>query len=198
MNQSPKRSLRAEILLAVILGVLASPVTSTANFYSGFYGYQVNGQLEPIYNVWNLQNASNLGTPLAAVSNGIEFSASFDDVFNNHWNLSLDLQDDYRVVMRTTSPNPNANIGSGNFIRWHLYGFDVPVQNVTKVAVPRDDRSTVTFDANEIWIAFNGLAAWSPYDSYTFQIVPVPEPSVVCFLAVGGGLYALICPLRRK
>ncbi len=185
------------MILAGAFTALAGPAHSRAASYAGFYGHQLDGELDPIYDVSNVRNVSNMGTPLAVVGPGVEFWTSFDDFFSQHWNLTLDLYDNYQMVMQTSSPNPNANIWGGNLIQWHLSGFDFPIQDVTKVSVPTGDRSTITFNSTDIWISFSGLAMWSGYTTYTFQIVPVPEPAVTSLFLAGSVLLALACRRRR-
>jgi hypothetical protein len=173
--------------LAVLIGVFFYAVGVAQG--TGLYGHMLQGSLEksPYYDVYNLQNTSNLGFPQAVVTSGPEFSAEFDDVFAQHWHLTADFQDNYQLVVNSVgAPSP---IGTNPwFIRWHFHNFDFAIADVQWAPEPDPlwNRASLSFDADNIWIAFYGLYPYPPYDSYTFQIVPVPEPSSLAFLILGG------------
>jgi hypothetical protein len=180
------------IFLAAICMLLCAAPAARAVVYTGFNGQYVQGILDPTsYPVTSVQNASNLTPPQALVGSGEEFTADFTDIFHNQWHLSMDLQDDYQMILRTSSPNPSANIGGPVMVQWHLYGLGFEIADLQFVSGPLDDRSVPSFDANNIWVGFNTLAAYSPYDSYTFQIVPVPEPSAAALLGLGAAVWLL-------
>ena len=185
------------ILLSGLLMVLAG----ISYGYSGLSGHQLDGLLEasPYYTstISEPQNASNLGSPLASVDSGVEFSADFQDCFTQQWHLTADLQDNYQVVLRETSPLSQANIGTGDWmVRWHFYGFDFSVAGVELVSGPDPDWDTaiMSFDAQNVWIDFNHLYEVPSQGTYTFQIVPVPEPATTRLLGLGG----VLCLILRR
>lgn len=165
---------------------------------TGFYGHTLQGALEqnPGYEVYNLQNWSNQGTPRAVVTTGPEFSADFDDAFAQHWHLTADFQDDDQLVVH--SGGAPSQIGTGSwFVRWHFHDFDYPIGNVLWATDPDPlwTKASVSFDADNIWISFIGLYPYPPYDTYTFQIVPAPEPATMVLCLLGGSVYLM---RRRK
>jgi hypothetical protein len=188
---------RRPILLACVLASTAS----LSYGYSGLNGHTLSGTLErsPFYDsaISVLANSSNLGSPLAQVNSGTEFSADFADIVPQQWQLTADFQDNYQVVLNETSPTPQANFTAGGWlVQWHFYGLDFDVGDVQLVSGPEApwDRSVVSFDADNVWIGFNGLYQELAWSSYTFQIVPVPEPGTLTLGLVGG----LLCRGLRR
>lgn len=186
--------------LLVLAGMLVGWLNGYGSpVFVGMDGQTVEGLCtSPIYN-YQTQNSSNAGTPLAVVQNGPEFSADFVDAFGQQWHAIADFQDNYQIVFQFSSPlDPSANIGAGDsLIQWHFTGFEFPIQNLEPVALPSlQNRSSFSFDQQDIWMNFDGFSAYSPCNSYTFQIVPVPEPGTFLLLLVGGGVLVLAC--RRR
>jgi len=171
------------IIVGIIFGWLRAEAQSS---YFGLNGQTLYGIcLSPAYN-YAIQNSSDLISPVAVVQNGPEFSADFTDNFGQQWHATADFLDNYQIVFQFSSPNPSANIGGGELIEWHFYGFNFQVQNLQPVVIPPlQNRSMPSFDQNDIWMGFNGFTAYAPWNSYTYQIVPAPEPGALTLLAVG-------------
>jgi hypothetical protein len=181
------------------LGVLAGMLLYGTGVTHGAMldGHTLQGSLEksPYYDVYNLQNWSNQGSPQAVVTTGPEFSADFDDVFAQHWHLTADFQNNYQLVVH--SGGAPSQIGTNPwFVRWHFHNFDFPIADVQWAPEPDPlwNKASLSFDANNIWIAFIGLYPYPPYDSYTFQIVPAPEPTTMMLCTLGGRA----CLMRRR
>lgn len=177
-------------VLITILGV-AIVDSSAVLPWPGMYGQTVSGScLVSHPAIQNMQNMANAGAPLAVVQDGPEFVATFRDVFSQQWRCEVDFLNDYRVVFRFSSPNPSANIGSGQLIQWRFSGFAFALEDLQKVVVPSypyDDRSIPAFDANHVWMGFSAFTAYAPMNSYTYQLVPaVPEPQLMPALLIGG------------
>jgi len=174
------------ILAGIVIGCLRC---GGVQIFSGLDGQTLDGICEPTLSyIQNMQNSSDLTSPIAVVQNGPEFSADFTDVFGQQWQATADFQDNYQIVFQFSSPNPSANIGSGELIQWHFYGFSFQVQDLQPVVIPPlQDRSIPSFDQNDIWMGFSGFTAYSPWNSYTYQIVPapVPEPKAPMLVMVG-------------
>jgi hypothetical protein len=151
----------------------------------GLYGHTVDGYAQAVGPISNLQNGSNLNPPTAIVGNGPELWADFHDVFGTPWHLTVDFQDNYQVVFQTGSSNPSANI-SGGTVGWNLTGFDFGIADFQIVSLPPSIPSpVVSFDQNSIFVGFPAMAAYAPYDSYTYQIVPTPEPGALPLAGLG-------------
>ena len=152
---------------------------------TGMYGQAITGTCIVTHSVIvNMSNSSNYIPPYAIVGSGAEFSADFDDPFGQHWHETVDFTDDYKVFFRHSSPNPSANIGSGELVRWQLSGFDFEIQDVQVILEPSfSPRYFLSFDADNIYVGFDALAAYSPYNQYGFQIIVVPEPGALGLLA---------------
>lgn len=189
------------MLSAHSLGVLTGGLlcAAAAAYGEGFYGQTVQGVLEssPAYAVYNLQNFSNQGSPQAIVTSGPEFSADFEDSFLQPWHLTADFGDDYSLVVHSGGA-PN-QIGTGQwFVRWHFSNFQFPIADVQWAPEPDPiwRKANLSFDSGNIWISFFGLYPWPPYDTYTFQITPAPEPASAALLAMGG--CAVLLGRRRR
>jgi hypothetical protein len=175
---------------SLIFSILASlGLNLNAATYSGLTGQTVQGYAQAVGPVSNLQNGSNFTPPTALVGNGLELWANFNDVFGQPWHLTVDFQDNYQVVFHTESPNPSANI-SGGTVGWNLSGFDFSIADFQAVSLPPYMNPVWSFDQNSIYVGFGSMGAWSPYDTYTFQIVPVPEPGSLTIL--GWGLLVML------
>ncbi len=181
------------------LGVLTGVLVCAAGVAqgAGLYGHTLQGALEksPYYDVFNLQNSSNQGSPQAVVTSGPEFSAEFDDVFAQHWQLTADFQDNYQFVVH--SGGAPSQIGTNPwFVRWHFHNFDFRIADVLWAPEPDPlwNKASLRFDTDNIWIEFIGLYPYPPYDSYTFQIVPVPEPATMVLCLLGG----CVCLARTR
>ena len=164
---------------------------------TGLYGQTITGTcIATHYGITNLSNASNFTPPYATVGVGAEFSADFDDIFGQHWHETVDFHDNYTVFFHHSSPNPSANIGSSQLVQWHLTGFDFPIVDFQLIVAPSFmPRYIASFDANNIWVGFDALAAYSPYNEYGFQIV-IPEPSAALTLLILTATLSLSRPHR--
>lgn len=184
------------LLLGIIVGWLNCEAQMNL---SGLNGQTLYGICtSPVYN-YAVQNSSDLISPMAVVQNGPEFSADFTDVFGQQWHATADFLDNYQIVFQFSSPNPNANIGAGEIIEWHFYGFAFQIQDLQPAVIPPfQNRSMPSFDQNDIWMGFNGFTAYAPWNSYTYQIVPVPEPGTLTLLTVGAAAGAGTRLRRRQ
>jgi hypothetical protein len=127
--------------------------------------------------------------------NGLNFTAGFTDLFGQQWVATADFQNNNQIVFQFSSPNPSANIGAGDgysIMQWQFWGFGFQVQNLQGVALPPGggypyDRSLPSFDNNDVWMGFDGLAAYAPYNYYAYQITPIstPEPTTSHTLLLG-------------
>jgi hypothetical protein len=178
----------------IMLSVAGYSFNLQGTTYSGLYGHTVEGYAQAVGPISNLQNGSNLSPPSALVGNGPEFWADFRDVFGTPWHLTVDFQDNYQVVFQTGSSNPSANISSGT-VGWNLTGFDFMIANFQSVSLPPSlPAPVVSFDQNSIYVGFPVIAAYAPYDTYTYQIVPTPEPGTLTL----AGLGVLLVMARRN
>ena len=184
------------ILAGIVIGCMNC---GGAQIFFGLEGQTLDGICaSPVYN-YQVQNSSDLASPVAVVQNGPEFTADFVDVFGQQWQATADFEDNYQIVFQFSSPNPSANIGAGELIQWHFYGFNFQIQDLQPVVIPPlQDRSMPSFDQNDIWMGFNGFTAYSPWNSYTYQIVPVPEPKTPVLVMVGTVMAAAISLRKRK
>jgi len=184
------------ILAGIVIGCMNC---GGVQIFSGLNGQTLDGICaSPVYN-YQIQNSSDLASPLAVVQNGPEFSADFTDVFGQQWQATADFQDNYQIVFQFSSPNPSANIGAGELILWHFYGFNFQIQDLKPAVIPPfQNRSIPSFDQNDIWMGFDGFTAYSPWNSYTYQIVPVPEPKTPVLVMVGTVMAAAISLRNRK
>ena len=183
------------LLLTIPLVLAGLGLNLQATTYLGFYGHTVEGYAQAVGPISNLQNGSNLSPPTAIVGNGPELWADFNDVFGTPWHLTVDFQDNYEVVFQTASSNPSANI-SGGTVGWNLTGFDFTIADFQIVSLPPSIPSPiVSFDQNSIYVGFPVMAAYAPYNTYAYQIVPTPEPGVLPL--AGLGIWLMVA-LRRK
>lgn len=190
-----------KLSVLLIMAILGSSIFKSSAVLSlpGMYGQTVSGSCLVTHPfIQNMQNTANLGAPLAVVQDGPEFNATFNDGFSQQWQCSVDFLNDYRVVFQFSSPNPNANIGSGQLIQWHFSEFAFELGDLQKTIVPSfpyDDQSIPSFDADNIWMGFSAFTAYAPMNSYTYQLLPVPEPQLLPVLLVGGLVFSC---LRHK
>jgi hypothetical protein len=168
--------MKTVITIIGALTVLSIRCLATPYLTSGMDGLTIDGSLSsPLYGYTILNSA-----PTAIVQNGPEFTASFQDVFGQQWTATADFMDNFQVVFHFSSPNPNANIGAGELILWHFTGFDFAVQGLQEINTPPfQDRSLPSFDQNDIWMGFNGLTAYSPWNTYTYQIETYSIPDEI-------------------
>lgn len=181
---------------SIVFSGLLAVLTGTTYGYSGLTGHQLDGgvEVDPPFNnfvIFGLTNSSNLGSPLAVVGPGAEFSANFKDFANFPYALTADFQDNYQLVLQENSSEQLG--GAGWIVQWHFYGFDFPIAGVQLVSFVDlyNPPATVTFDSNDIWIAYEHVYP----STITLQIQPVPEPATMYLL----GLSAVLClTLRRE
>ncbi len=98
--------------------------------------------------------------PATISSSDDSLSASFTDVFGNQWDATAswpDFQDNSQITLQFSSPNPDANIGSGQIIAWDFYGFESfgsEVQGVKLLNPPYFPFPTqapgVSYDENDV------------------------------------------------
>jgi len=164
----------------LVVGLTSVPVRASLSMH----GDQISGSVVFSWPVLTMQGFSgNQGPSSAVVGDGVEFTADFTTTFDYQWRIDVDFRDDCTVffTMTETTGKSWANIGSGEMIRFQFTDFDFPITDLQLVQHPPfDQRSIYSFDANNVWIGFDALAAWY---TYTFQIVP--EPGALALLAAG-------------
>ena len=185
--------MRLSIVLSVAcVAVGLTSVPARAN--PSMYGDQISGSVGSWWPVLAMQSFSgNQGPSSAVVGDGVEFAAGFTTLVDFQWRIDVDFRDDCTVffTMTETTGQSWANIASGEMIRFQFTDFDFPITDLQLLDYPAwDQRSIYSFDANNVWIGFDCLAAWH---TYTFRVVP--EPGTMALL-VGGAWVLTRCRKR--
>ncbi len=142
-------------------------------------------------------------TSPAVVGPGVEFTGQVKDVFNQLWNISLDVgADTFTVVLN--SPNPNANVAAGPYaIKLDVTGMTglqaVSLSNFW--CAPANTFPCITSGGNP---AIRGLTSNSTSLSVQFQVLlpgeryvfGVPEPASLALML--GGFVSVVSVRRRK
>lgn len=187
-----RKSLLAASAALALVGYL--PVA-----HAGLTGDTVTG-------VFNFQGAPALNFGSQTVGAGVEFTGTWVDVFNQSWNISVDVFDNgvklgWTESTRAAEPN-GGNISSGP----DSFSFDLSLASSTlptfgSVAFSSSGShspgvsslKTVYFPSpNAIHI---GFARMDSTDSYT--LTAVPEPETYAMLLVGLGLITSVMRKRK-
>jgi hypothetical protein len=184
------------LYISLISLVLFCDECNAVPVFSGFTGQLVDGHCQRTsFAINNLLNFSDF----AYVQDGIEFQANFSDIAGQTWQSKVDFNDNYQITFQFTSGNPSANAAGGELIEWHFFGFSFDIQGLQPVSIPAlQDRSLPSFDQHNIWMGFSAFTAYSPGNSYTYQLVPVPEPSMPALMAIITGMVLVVARKRNS